>query len=114
MTEEFILIGDLEKYSQDLTSDYPVVVEIIPDALKSVTEKLKAEFPLAAYSLRKALSERGNHLLELKFGHWPALDHLNTFIKMMPGVIDHSLFYYMAGRAIISGPDGTEIIYPKI
>jgi ribose 5-phosphate isomerase A len=114
MAKEFILIGDLDKYAEKLTSAYPVVVEIIPAALSSVTEKLKMEFPLAAYTQQAAVFERGNYLLDMNFGHWPALDHLNTFIKMMPGVIDHSLFYHMADSAIISGPDGTRIMYPAI
>ena len=114
MAEEFILMGDLEKYAEYLTSDHPVVVEILPAALSAVSERSKMEFPLAAQTLRPALSDRENHLLELKFSHWPALDQLNTCIKMMPGVLDHSLFYHMAGRAIISGPDGTRIISPAL
>ncbi|MET3501273.1 ribose 5-phosphate isomerase A [Mucilaginibacter rubeus] len=114
MAAEFILIGDLEKYSPAFTSAFPVVAEVLPAALCSVTEKLTMEFPLAVFTTRAALSERENALLEIKFTEWPDPARLNTFIKMLPGVLDHSLFYRMARRAFISGPEGTRTVYPAI
>jgi len=108
MAAQFILMGDLEKYSEHLTSEFPLVVEIIPSAFVSVAGKIKSEFPQAAYAQRAAVTAHGNYLLELKFAFWPELSYLNTFLKMLPGVLDHSLFYRMANKAVISGPDGTK------
>jgi len=40
------------------------------------------------------------------------LSLLNTTIKMLPGVVDHSLFFRMAAKAVIALPEGTKIIVP--
>lgn len=110
MAGEFILMGDSDKFSEKLSGQYPVVVEIIPPALSSVIAKLKSAFPEAEGSLRSRLSVLGNHLLDLKFDQLPEPALLNTAIKMLPGVVDHSLFFRMATKAIISGPDGTAVM----
>lgn len=113
MANEFILVGDSGKFSAQFTSQFPIVIEIIPAALGTITSKLRDAFPHASIHLRQQenhLNDRGNHLLELRFDQWPDVDLLNTFIKMLPGVVDHSLFYHMATQAIISGPDGISII----
>jgi len=103
MAGEFILVGDSSKFSEKLTADFPIVIEVIPAALGIVRVRLQAAFPQASINLRKleqATNDRGNYLLEMKFEELPELSHLNTFIKMLPGVVDHSLFYQMATKAI--------------
>lgn len=110
MAREFILMGDSGKFSEHLTDAYPVVVEIIPNAIGSVILKLKNMFPGVDCSLRATLSAQGNHLVDLWFEQFPELSSLNTAIKMLPGVVDHSLFFRMAGKAVIAGPDGTAIM----
>lgn len=114
MAAEFVLIGDSEKYSENFTGQYPVVVEIIPSALSSVTAKLRAAFPATGGKLRLSLNARDNYLLELKFEQFPDLSLLNSFVKMLPGVVDHSLFFRMATKAVVSGPDGVRVIASPI
>ena len=114
MAVEFILMGDSGKFSEHLTEDYPVVVEVIPAAISSVILKLEGIFPGVECSLRPSLSGLGNHLVDLRFKQIPELSSLNTMIKMLPGVVDHSLFFRMAGKAVIAGPDGAEIMVPLI
>jgi ribose 5-phosphate isomerase A len=58
------------------------------------------------------ISDNGNFLLDVTFTKLPALAGLNTHIKMIPGVVDHSLFYRMATKAIIAGEDGIQVIMP--
>lgn len=119
MATEFILVGDAEKYSKQLTSQYPVVIEILPSALKSVMAKLQIAFLDANHKLRQQhmgenamMTDDGNYLLDITFNQLPKLAPLDKFIKMLPGVVDHSLFYRLATKAIVSGPDGVKIIYP--
>lgn len=119
MSTQFILVGDADKFSEQLTSQYPVVVEILPQALKSVIAKLQFAFPDASYKLRQKngkdnamTTDNGNYLLDITFNQLPELAPLDKFIKMLPGVVDHSLFYRLATKAIVSGPDGVKIIYP--
>jgi ribose 5-phosphate isomerase A len=119
MATEFILIGDSGKFVNQLNTKYPLVAEILPSALSVVIEKLKTKFPAAVLNLRisnqkdgAVISDNGNYLLDITFEVLPDLAGLNTFVKMIPGVVDHSLFYRMATKAIIAGPEGIKIITP--
>lgn len=114
MAREFILMGDSGKFSEQLTTTYPVVVEIIPAAIGSVISKLKNMFPGVDCSLRASLSAQRNHLVDLRYKQLPELSSLNAAIKMLPGVVDHSLFFRMAGKAVIAGPEGTAIMVSSV
>ncbi len=118
MAKEFVLIGDSAKMMDKLDAKYPLVVEILPPALMSVMGKLTKQFPGAILNLRNSsqkdgaiISDYGNYLLDVKFDTLPELKDLNT-VKMIPGVVDHSLFYKLATTAIIAGPNGINIIKP--
>ncbi len=119
MASEFILVGDAEKYSEQLSTRFPVVIEIIPAAVSSVIAQLQETFPAIVYHLRQnpasteaAINERGNYLLNVTFNVLPELAFLYTFIKLLPGVVDHSLFYRLASKAVVAGPDGVIVMYP--
>ena len=119
MASEFILVGDAEKYSEQLSTRFPVVIEIIPAALSSVIAQLQRAFPAIVYHLRQnpaksetATNERGNYLLNVTFDVLPDLAYINTFIKLLPGVVDHSLFYQLATKAVVAGPEGIKVMYP--
>lgn len=114
MAGEFILMGDSGKFSEILTVAYPVVVEIIPAAISSVISKLENLFPGVGCSLRPSLSGQGNCLVDLSFEQLPELSLLNTMIKMLPGIVDHSLFFRMASKAVIAGPDGAKIMVSPV
>jgi ribose 5-phosphate isomerase A len=120
MAEQFILIGDTGKFAAHLDTNYPLVIEVIPAALNSVMEQLRSSFPEARLTLRLStqkdgavISEYGNFLVDIHFSHLAALDELNIRIKMIPGVVEHSLFYRMATKAIIAGEEGTKILDPQ-
>lgn len=117
MASEFILIGDAEKFVLQLGTKYPLVVEVLPAALQSVLSTLKTTFPDAEIRLRMSsqkdgalVSENGNFLADIHFSLLPPLAELNSSVKMIPGIVDHSLFYKMATKAIIAGPEGTKTI----
>ena len=121
MAREFILVGDAEKYAEQLSTRFPVVIEIIPAAVSSVIAQLQATFPAIEYHLRQnpasteaAINERGNYLVNVTFDVLPELAFLNTFIKLLPGVVDHSLFYRLATKAVVAGPDGVRVMYPAV
>ena len=118
MATQFVLIGDSEKMVEKLDTKYPLVVEILPPAVTTVMKKLSEQFPGAALSLRSSgqkdgaiISDHGNFLLDIKFAVLPNLTVLNE-TKMIPGIVDHSLFYKMATSAIIAGLNGISIIKP--
>jgi ribose 5-phosphate isomerase A len=93
------------------------VIEVLPKALKSVTEKITTHFKEATLTMRisnqkdgAVISDNGNYLMDIKFSTLPDLATLNTQVKMITGVVEHSLFYGMAHKAIIAGADGIRII----
>jgi ribose 5-phosphate isomerase A len=119
MANEFILIGDEGKFADQLDTTYPLVIEILPAALQIVFQKLKQDHPDATINLRMStqkdgavISENGNLLADIYFSKVIAPDVLNTRIKMLPGIVDHSLFYRMATKAVIAGEQGIRTIYP--
>jgi len=119
IAQEFILIGDDVKFVNRLDSTYPLVLEVLPAALPLVMRQLNSYFPDARASIRMsdkkdgaAISDNGNLLLDIYFNQLPPLDKLNMQAKMIPGVVEHSLFYRMAAKAIIAGAGGIKFILP--
>ena len=120
MATEFILMGDEAKFSPELDATYPLVVEILPQALQIVLSKLASAWPEATVKLRMSnqkdgalISENGNLLADIQFLSLPELKQLNTEVKMIPGVVEHSLFYGMATKAIVAGEGGVQVITPS-
>ncbi|WP_423148378.1 ribose 5-phosphate isomerase A [Rubrolithibacter danxiaensis] len=118
--KEFILIGDEGKFTSQLNTTYPVVVEILPQALQIVLATLTSFFPDAKITLRMSnqkdgavISDNGNLLADVYFSHLTDLEKLNRQLKMIPGVVEHSLFYRMATKAVVCGEQGVRIINPK-
>lgn len=121
MATDFILIGDEEKFSEKLDATYPLVLEILPQALQMILGRLSFEFPGSSIKLRMStqkdgalISDNGNLLADVHFAELPELQKLNVQIKMIPGVIEHSLFYGMATKAIIAGKSGIKVITPSV
>lgn len=117
MADEFILIGDASKSAVALDNSYPLVVEILPEALPLVLKRVAAAFPDSKTTLRMSsqkdgavLSENGNLLADIHLAQLPALDMLNVTIKMIPGIVEHSLFYQLATKAIVAGENGITVL----
>ena len=120
MAAEFILMGDETKMVPQLDITYPLVIEILPQALQIVLERIQTSFPDAAIKLRMSnqkdgavISENGNLLADIQFGTLPQWQQINTQVKMIPGIVEHSLFYQMATKAVIAGEGGIQIVAPQ-
>jgi len=117
MAREFILVGDESKYSEALDTKFPIVIELLPEALNFIISRTKEIFSGVRIKPRMneqekefTLTENKNYLLDIWFPKWPELSEINPVLKTIPGVIETSLFYNMAQRAIIGGENGTRII----
>ena len=120
MAQEFILIGDEAKFVHGLDTTYPLVIEVLPAALQLVIRQLSSYYADARIVIRisdkkdgAAISDNGNLLLDVYFAQMPDLAKLNIQVKMIPGVVEHSLFYRVAAKAIIAGPEGIKMINVK-
>ena len=117
MAKQFILVGDDAKYSDQLNNTYPLVIELLPEALSYVPSKIKYLFPEAKMALRMSdksdgavKTNNGNYLLDVWFNKWPQLSIINPLMKEITGVVETSLFYNLAHKAIIAGQEGVRII----
>jgi ribose 5-phosphate isomerase A len=116
MADEFILVGDAAKKVDRLDGTYPLVVEVIPEALAYVSDRLKKFFSPVRSELRLSdkkdgavITERGNFLIDNWFSTFPEPAMLNDRVTSIPGILEHSLFFNMAHKAVIAGPAGIEI-----
>jgi len=121
MAAEFILMGDDTKFVPQLNTTYPLVIEILPQALQIVLARLRSTYLDANIKLRigdqkdgAVISDNGNLLADIRFTHVPQWQQLNIDVKMIPGIVEHSLFYGMATKAIIAGENGVRIITPEL
>ncbi|OOQ57961.1 ribose 5-phosphate isomerase A [Mucilaginibacter pedocola] len=117
MADEFILIGDDSKMVDELDTTYPLVIEILPQALPSVMRKLTEAYPDAKIAQRIStqkdgalISDNGNYLADIYFANAIAPATLNTQIKIIPGIVEHSLFYQLAVKAIVAGDGGVKTV----
>lgn len=115
MAEQFVLVGDHTKRVERLDATYPLVVEVIPEALAYVSDRIKKFFNPSRSELRLSdkkdgavITERGNFLIDSWFNAFPEPAMLNERVIAIPGILEHSLFYNMAHQAITAGPDGIQ------
>jgi ribose 5-phosphate isomerase A len=115
MADDFVLLADTPKVVPMLTADFPLVLEVFQEAVTRIKGAMSRQFPGVELAVRSTdmggavITARGNMLLEARFPVLPALQELNI-LKMLPGVVDHSLFYRMASKAIVAGYKGTEVL----
>lgn len=119
MATDFILIGDSAKSVTRLDTTYPLVIEVLPLALDHIIHWLGMHYSSSTVTIRMSsnkegavITEDGNYLLDVFFAFSADLNELNS-IKMVPGVVEHSLFYRLATKAIIAGPEGITVILPR-
>jgi ribose 5-phosphate isomerase A len=116
MASRFIIVGDGSKYVDQLYTTFPVVIEVIPEAVLFVMNQVKKIFatanPVIRLSNKKdgaVITENGNMLIDIWFTTFPPVESINPGLKAVPGILETSLFYNMAKEAIIAGKSGVEI-----
>jgi ribose 5-phosphate isomerase A len=117
--DKFVLLGDAGKFQTALNPKYPLAIEFLPQALGVVRRKIDLLYPGTRFIQRMSsektgavISDNGNMLADVHFDVFPDLEELDVRIKMIPGIVGHSLFYRMAHQAVISGDNGVQNIYP--
>lgn len=117
MSKEYILLVDESKVVKTLDFKYPVVLEIMPES-KSYVEKIVKSLggkPSMRTSSTKdglTVSDNGMLLMDVmldrnKVGR---LEILDKTLKEITGVIDTSLFYNIATKALVVCEEGIRVI----
>ena len=120
MADQFIIVGDESKLVNRFATHFPIVLELIPQAVGYVPNFLKKHFPLSRNAYRKGekdggyiFTENGNYLLDVWMDEWPDLSLLNSMLKQITGVVETSLFFEIADMAVIAGKNGVKLLRAK-
>ncbi|HEX8357187.1 MAG TPA: ribose 5-phosphate isomerase A, partial [Segetibacter sp.] len=120
MAKEFIILGDEAKFVKSLSTRFPVVIEFLPQSFRYVPDQVQRVFPGTKTTCRTGdkkdgmvTTENGNYLLDVWFDEFPELSTINPQLKNITGVVETSLFYGMADKAIIAGKDGVKSLERK-
>ena len=94
MAKEYVLLVDETKVTDKL--------DIIPEAVNHVTSQVEA--------MGATVKKRDEHLLEVYYDTLPELEEIDKNLKMITGVIETSLFYQVATKALVAGEEGIRVI----
>lgn len=120
MATDYVLLTDEEKLVSNLMkTSLPITLEVLESSQQVVQKQLLAQGCSVEFRSSSALADvtrtkRGNLLLDIY--HWPkelSLKQLNQWLLMMPGVVDTSLFYQQASKAVITSQQGVVILERK-
>lgn len=115
MADDYILLVDESKVSPALTFKYPVVLEIFEESLSYVEKEVKKLG--GSTSMRKSsakdcftISDHGLLLMEVHFDKVDDIKSLDSNLRNITGVVDTSLFYNIATKALVVSENGIRVI----
>ncbi len=117
MAKEFVIIGDENKYTEHFDVKFPLVLEVLPEAYSYVMHRMDYLFPGSRTEIRMsdkktgaAITDNGNYLTDTWFAYWPAPKLAEELTQGITGVVESSLFFQVAGKAIIMGEKDITVI----
>jgi ribose 5-phosphate isomerase A len=109
---QFAVVADYSKLVDCLGVAHSLPVEVVPEALTTVTRELASRG--AEVALRQAThfagpvyTERGNIILDAKFARIPDPEQLEKEIGIIPGVVESGLFCRKLNHLFIGHEDGS-------
>ncbi|MDR3714619.1 MAG: ribose 5-phosphate isomerase A [Puia sp.] len=120
LSDRFVIIGDESKYTERFSERYPLVIEVIPEALYYVPAQIRKLYNGSRLVLRThertdgaVITRNGNYLFDIWFQQWPSPAEVNPLCKAIPGILETSLFYGLAEQAILAGENGIRVLEKK-
>ena len=105
-----IIIVDESKMSRHLGDKWALPVEVVPFALRPVSEyvtSLGAEVKLRLLTGGEPLvTDQGNWIIDCKFGPMDDPAAVARSLEGRAGLVDHGLFLGLASEVIVAGGDG--------
>ena len=110
--KEFIVIVDESKCVEAL-GDFPVPVEVLPDASRMVIQTLEdmgamCEIRMAQRKDGPVITDNGNFVIDAKFDEIESPSHLEIDLNSIPGVVENGIFSQMVDKVIVGTPEGTK------
>jgi len=117
LAEVLIVIVDETKLANKLGTNMRVPVEVLPFALKPVTDRLKEitgkPFLRLTKDERPVVTDNGNYILDVDFGPIDDPATLSKKIKLIPGVLDSGLFIDMVDIVYVGDEKGSRRLERK-
>lgn len=115
LSKDYVLLVDETKVFDTLPFTHPVVLEVIPEAKTFVENRVRAFGGTPTYRASGAkdgftVTDHGNYLMDVQIAPPDDLAAFHEILLHIPGVVDTSLFYQVATRALVAGPDGVRQI----
>ncbi len=116
MSANFIILAVESKFITKFDPEFPLVLEVLPQAVGYITKQIKTICPGSILSIRKSSNDNsgflttrnGNYLMNCHFPEWPDPEFIQNRTRSLTGVVEISLFYNMVNNAIIAGKDGVK------
>ena len=102
MAKDYVILADEEKYSDELTFEHAVAVEVIKSAKEYVKSKLE--------EMGTLVSDDGNYLMNAYFEKGQDVKVLDEKLKHITGIVETSLFYNIVSKVLIAGESGIRVI----
>jgi len=117
LAEVLIIIVDETKLTNKLGTNMRVPVEVLPFALKPVTDRLEEivgkPFLRLTKDKRPVVTDNGNYILDVDFGPIDDPATLSEKIKLIPGVLDSGLFIDMVDIVYVGDEKGSRRLERK-
>ncbi len=118
MTDKFIAIIDGSKRVSRLGSKFPLPIEVLPFAWRSVSRALSnlgvvsADLRPAAGKDGPVVTDQGNLVLDARFAPDCDIASLDTPLNAIPGVVGHGLFASFTAKTevLIAAENGVEVL----
>jgi ribose 5-phosphate isomerase A len=110
--ERFIVVVDPTKITETL--DYPVPVEVLPDARTAVASTIESlgGDPTLRSAERKdgpVVTDNGNLVLDCAFGPIEDAKSMGKSLSTIPGVVEHGLFLDLADEIHVGKEDDVDV-----
>ena len=110
--DRFVVVADPSKLVDEL--DYPVPVEVLPDARRPVADAVRAaggepELRRAERKDGPVVTDNGNLLLDCDFGRIDDPAGLAATLSSLPGVVEHGLFVGLADEVHVGREGGVDV-----
>lgn len=95
--ERFIVVADESKLVQSLGQKFPVPVEVLPEAYRSVQKSLSnlgavSQLRMAVKKAGPVITDQGNFILDAKFTTLGKPKDMEMNINNIPGVLENGIF----------------------
>jgi len=110
--DQFYVLVDESKLVEHIGQNFPIPVEVFPDAWKLVLAQLKqqggyGELRMNAGGDNVAVTAHGSLVLDMKFEHMDSLE-LTMVLDTIAGVVEHGIFSDLASAVFIGGEQEVE------